>query len=170
MRDVDSELTHETIKFIRAFIARERRPRYLSLGDLPSVYHKLEAELDPKCMLELPHRLYDGRAIVDLVGKLSSADSGFVLFSEGFQEDWMDKRTALEAFAADENADWYDESIVVSFEPGRLAYFAPEAYYANARYLLVKGDKLRERARAVLLKVTEGRPAKKRRSRRGSRR
>ena len=167
----ESRFMQHTDAFIRAFVRSERRARYRLDAEFPleRVYHHLEYDLDPRFMLQLPPGLQSSHGIVGLVRRLSVCEEGHVVAAGGMcPESWTPGSTIhLDELAVDDV--WYNEDVVMSFEAGKLAYFAPEAYTKNRRYLLVTQPSRRQQAVEMFNESTSQKDPRRRRERRGSR-
>jgi hypothetical protein len=148
-----------TAAFITAFIHRNRRERYRLPGGFPfeRVYHKLEHDLDPACMLRIPPTLQTSAGVIGTVRQLAKVERGVLIVAEGHCSPWK-AGAILEFEELATEPFWYLEEVVVSFVPGRLAYFAPESYAKNSRFLLVKDQATRQRTMEIFQSAAPAKP------------
>ena len=129
-----TELEHSSA-LIRAFIARERRERYLALLASPRGRDKLRRrlahlhDLDPRCCRELPKGVHSAQEIGGYL-KAKGAPTECVLLAEDSELDGqrLPLGKALEAVLG------RGMGAFISCLPGRLAFYEGES--AGVRYVL----------------------------------
>jgi len=132
---------HEKL-FITTFLNKAYRARCIAQGEIPrgDLCHVLESKLDDRYVLKLPNNIHTLSRILDAIQRVHPVESGFFIAA---YSDYDRRRVAV--------ADLPDlDSAIVSFLPGRLAYYQAEMDTPAFRCLFVRGSRLKERAAIVL--------------------
>ena len=135
--------------FIETFIAREHRVRYAD-GHIPAdhAYHRLAERRDPRWRSELPPAWHTEARVIELAGSLGATRCDLLILNYG--NDAVPDRsdvplTELGAF------DWDREAAVVWFRPGDFVYYVSEEMGRDTcRWLLIRDEQLREKARRLI--------------------
>ena len=130
--------------FIRSFLRARYRERCLAKKGIPrdDIHHKVEQHLDPRYALALPPHVDgagDRKGLADIIEALTSRRR-----FHGFAADGTEYELTLD----DVRELPLPDSCIVSFEPGRVAWFCSET--PPPRYLLVHDRALRERVKSEL--------------------
>jgi hypothetical protein len=134
---------HEKM-FIAAFVTKAYRKRCLAKKGIPrdDLWHKLDWKLEDATTLELPANIKQPDRILEALRRLYPVETGFCISAHS----GIDGNT----ITMDEFEDLLDGTIV-SFIPGKLAYYTTEDYKPTFQCLLVRDPELRKKA-AIILK------------------
>lgn len=135
-------MTPHEEKFIRAFVHRDYRQRYMAKGRVirDHLWHELPCRLDSRSAVELPKNVRTPNQILQVLHALTSSKTATCLSAMSELDGQEVQLNALE--------DW--EGTIVSVIPGELAYYQSEVCSDTVRCLLVAKSSLRARAKTLL--------------------
>jgi len=136
---------HE-VAFIAAFLTKAYRERCLAKKGLPreDLWHVLPSKLNDRKKFELPNNVHRPDRILKALRPLSPVETGFCI--SALPE--IDGNTIT-------MQDFTDlEGTIVSFIPGKLAYYQSEFGLPTFQCLLVRDPGLEKKAAAVLKDVS----------------
>ena len=139
-------MDHHEVAFITAFLTKAYRERCLAKKGLPreDLWHVLPSKLNDRKTFELPNNVHLPDRILKALRRLYPVETGFCISAD----------SAIDGTTITMN-DFTDlEGTIVSFIPGKLAYYQSEYGLPTFQCLLVRDPKLEKIAPAVLNDVS----------------